>query len=305
MGLVSTDGEIIDHLSYPTKELQNIEVFLERLQEMINLLLHRQTSYIELLGIGVGAPGHSLNTGEIVGAVNLPFRNSIPIVSFLKERFQIPSFLIKDAKAAALGEKRWGAGRQTDHFVLLMLGTGLGYAAIIDGQVLNGYQGLSSELGHTILIPNGRICNCGKKGCSETYISATGLKRTAFELMSSEVMPSKLRSYSFKDLHPREIARIANEGDLLAQLTFQRTGKYLGILMANLTEQLTPAVFLLAGGLSKAGNLLIQPARETLEHQIQPIYRNKIKIQLSALGSSEVGMLGAAALVLENIIYQP
>jgi glucokinase len=305
MGLVSPDGKIVDRFNFATQPLSTVDLFLKKLAESIHVLIDRQPQVFDLLGIGIGAPGHSLDTGIMQGAVNLPFRDSIPVGPFLQDRFSVPTFLIKDSKAAALGEKHWGAGQQIENFVLLMLGTGLGYAAYINGQIVNGMLGLAGELGHLILVLDGRHCNCGKKGCAETYISATVLKRTAFELLATEVVPSPLREKSFQEVDTRIIGELALAGDPIAQKAYQRTGIYLGTLMANLTEQLTPARFLLAGGLAQANELLLEPARKTLEENIQPIYRDRIDIAFSALGPSEVGILGAAALVLEHNIYQP
>lgn len=305
IGIVSPDGKIADQLSFPTQPLRTVDQFLEKLADSIDQLRKQLGESPALLGIGIGAPGHSLDTGIMQGAVNLPFRDSIPVGPFLQDRFSVPTFLIKDSKAAALGEKHWGAGQQTDNFILLMLGTGLGYAAYINGQIVNGMMGLAGELGHIILMLDGRQCNCGKRGCAETYISATGLKRTTFELLATEVAESPLRQQSFQEMDTRQIGDLALAGDPIARMAYEKTGAYLGVLMANLTEQLTPARFLLAGGLAKANDLLLEPARETMESLIQPIYRNRIDIQFSALGSSEVGILGAAALVLEQNIYQP
>jgi glucokinase len=305
IGLVRTDGQIIDRLVFPTQSLESVEHFFVVLSEQIARLQARQEPYQrDLLGVGIGAPGHSLDSGVIIDAVNLPFKESIAIGSFLEQHLQVPSFLIKDSKAAALGEKYWGSGRSATNFVLLMLGTGLGYAACCDGKIVNGNHGLAGELGHIIFEMDGRSCNCGKKGCLETYLSATGLKRTAFELLGTSNKESPLRDYSFQNLNSKIIAQLARAGDPVAKAAFEITGKYLGIQMANLTEQLTPSLFIIAGGLAEAGSLLLEPARQSLLKNIQPVYRDYINITTSTLGASEVGILGAAALALDNIILQ-
>ncbi len=305
LGLVRTNGQIIDRQAFPTQSIESVNHFLDVLSLQINQLLGRHAAHQQdLLGIGIGAPGHSLDSGVIIDAVNLPFKEGIPVGPYLERTFQTPSFLIKDSKAAALGERYWGSGKSIDNFVLLMLGTGLGYAAYSDGKIINGTNGLAGELGHIIFQMDGRPCNCGKKGCLETYLSATGLKRTAYELLGRDNRPSLLRAYSYQELSPKLIAQLAEKGDGIAKAAFDLTGRYLGIQMANLTEQITPSLFIIAGGLAKAGNLLLEPAMQTLRDNVQPIYRDRISITRSTLGASEVGILGAAALALNNIILQ-
>ena len=305
LGLVSTDGQIIDRQSFPTQSLESVEHFLAVLSEQINQLRTRQASHQqEILGIGIGAPGHSLDSGVILDAVNLPFRASVPVGPYLEQTLQTPSFLIKDSKAAALGERYWGSGRSVSNFVLLMLGTGLGYAACCDGKIINGHHGLAGEYGHIVIELDGRPCNCGKKGCLETYLSATGLKRTAFELLGQDNRPSALRNYTYAQIDTRIIAQLAEQGDHIAKAAFDLTGRYLGIQMANLTEQMAPSLFIIAGGLAEAGDLLLGPAKATLHEHIQAIYRDRVAITTSTLGASEVGILGAAALALDNIILQ-
>lgn len=305
LGLVRTDGHIVDRQAFPTQSLESVDHFFTVLSEQIEQLRSRQAPHQqELLGIGIGAPGHSLDSGVIIDAVNLPFRESVPVGPYLEEKLRTPSFLIKDSKAAALGERYWGSGRSVPNFVLLMLGTGLGYAACNEGKIINGSYGLAGELGHIIFQIDGRPCNCGKKGCLETYLSATGLKRTAYELLGKDNRPSALRDYSYQQLSPKLIAQLAEQGDSIAKTAFDLTGKYLGIQMANLTEQMTPSLFIIAGGLAEAGNLLLAPAKSSLKNNLQPIYRDKVSITTSTLGASEVGILGAAALALDNIILQ-
>jgi len=284
--------------------LDSVNTFFKSLTTHIQTIIQKQGSAIELLGVGVGAPGHSLDSGTIIDAVNLPFSDPIPVGPYLEDLLGVPSFVIKDSKAAVLGEKRWGAGQSIGNFVLMMLGTGLGYAACVNGNVINGMQGLAGELGHIKLVIGGRQCNCGKEGCLETYVSATGLKRTAFELLATQTHDSELRNYSFNEVDVETIAAMARRKDPIAMEAFRLTGKYLGIQMANIAEQMAPELFLLAGGLAKSGDLIMQPARESLRMNIQPVYRDRIKVQFSTLGSSEVGLLGAAALALENIILQ-
>ena len=302
LGLVSQTGSILSHTVFATQTISSVDHFLQMIMESIqNLLKDQSTGIDNILGIGIGAPGHSTSDGIIIGAVNLPFRDNIPIVEYLKNNLGVPTFLLKDAKVAALGEKFWGVAKDMNDFVLLMLGTGLGYAAYSGGKIINGHQGLSSEFGHTIFQINGRKCNCGKRGCLETYLSATGLKRTAFEILINDNKKSHLHHYSYEQLNTKTIADLAHSGDLIAQESFITTGKYLGIQMANLTEQLTPEGFIIAGGLAQAGDLLLDPAKAIFKQYLQPIYRNKVRVLTSTLAADEVGVLGGAALVLNHV----
>lgn len=302
-GLTNSKGEILCQNHADTQTLKSVDAFLTQIeQQVIDLFQIAEVPSNTVKGIGVGAPGHILDSGVMVDAVNLPFRDPIPVAAYLSECFNTPAYLIKDSKAAALGEKYWGAGQKTDNFVLIMLGTGLGYAAYADGKIQNGHEGLAGELGHIVVQYQGRSCNCGKKGCLETYLSATGLKRTAFELMAQDNRPSPLRDYTFNQLETETIAQLAADGDQIAIHAFEITARYLGVQMANLTEQLSPSLFLLAGGLAKAGPLLTGPAWKVYEEHIEPIHRGRSRLEFSTLGSSEVGILGAAALVLEKQI---
>lgn len=305
IGLLDLSGKIKSKLVFPTQPLKSISHFFQVLSQHIQQLLERtDTDLASLIGIGIGAPGHSSTDGEIIGAVNLPFPKKIPIVAFLRDLTGLPVFLLKDAKVAALGEKYWGAARGMDNFVILMLGTGLGYAAFSEGRIINGQQKLAGELGHSIIQFNGRSCNCGKKGCLETYLSATGLKRTTFELLGQNLLDSPLRNYPFAELNTKIIAQFAQQKDAIAQQAFRQTAQYLGMLMANLGEQLGPEGFIISGGLAEAGPILMDPAEKIMNEYLQPIYRGKIQILRASLPAAEVGILGAGALVMNSIQLQ-
>lgn len=305
LGLVSRSGHLQHKLVFPTQSLSSVSHFFQVLSKHIQQLL--EESSVEpatLTGIGIGAPGHSTADGTIVGAVNLPFSDNIPIVAFLHDLTGLPVFLLKDAKVSALGEKYWGAAKEMDNFVILMLGTGLGYAAYSEGRIINGHGGLAGELGHSIIQLNGRSCNCGKRGCLETYLSATGLKRTAFELLGQNQQDSPLRRFSFEQVDTEMIAALARQNDSIAQQAFQQTAHYLGMLMANLTEQLGPEGFIISGGLAEAGAILLEPAEKIMNDYLQPVYRGRVKILPASLPAAEVGILGAGALVVNNFQLQ-
>lgn len=248
-------------------------------------------------GIGVGAPGCDPVSGYISYAVNLPFSGPFPIRDFLSEKLCAHTVLVKDSTAAALGEKMWGGAQRMENFILVALGTGLGSAFFINGKVVNGSHGLASELGHTIAVPGGRKCKCGRSGCLETYVSATGLRRTCQELMGQTMIPSALREIPQTTLTAKTIAQAASEEDPLAQLAMDNLASYLGQALASLVLQLDPEGIFLSGGLANAGASLAGRVAHHMNEQLLPAFRGKVAVEVSKLGADTAGTLGAAAQV--------
>lgn len=256
-----------------------------------------QSAPYPLEGIGVGAPGCDPVTGYISYAVNLPFSAPFPIRDFLSERLCAHTVLVKDSTAAALGEKMWGGARQMENFVLVSLGTGLGSAFYINDKIVAGGHGLASEMGHTIAVPNGRKCFCGRNGCLETYASATGLRRTCQELMGQEILPSALRELPQSALTARVIVQAAGAGDPLAQMALENLARCLGHALASVVLQLDPEGIFLSGGLSNAGPMLAERVAYHMDEQLLPAFRSKVPVEVSWLGADNAGTLGAAAQV--------
>lgn len=255
-------------------------------------------------GVGIGAPGGIPHSGVIYGAANLPFPEQVEVVRRFEQEFGWPSFLTKDSYAAAVGEGVSGAARGKDNYVVITLGTGLGCGIVVGGQVLQGQAGQAGEIGHTISVHNGRQCNCGRLGCLETYVSATGIRRTAFELLAKRNEDSVLRGVSFNRLTARKLYDAAQKQDVLALEAFRQTGRMLGDKMADLVSILEPEVIILAGGLAQAGSLLTVPAKERMEEQLLKSLRGKTKIMLSKLKVNEAALIGAAAVAWQNLKTQ-
>ena len=186
-------------------------------------------------------------------------------------------------------------------FIVITLGTGLGSGIVVNNHVVYGLDGNAGELGHVIVERNGRQCGCGRRGCLETYVSATGIKRTAFDLLADENNPSELRNYSFNELTSELIYKAAAKGDIIAIKAFEETGKKLGMALADFAAFSTPEAFFLFGGLAKSGNLILEPTKRYMEENILFVYKNKIKIKISELNNKNAAVLGAAALAWAEI----
>lgn len=208
----------------------------------------------------------------------------------------VPVKVTNDANAAALGERLFGGAKEMSDFMVITLGTGLGSGIVVNGDLLYGHDGFAGEVGHVIVRPGGRECGCGRKGCLETYVSATGLKRTVYKLLAKHLSASSLREVPFNNLTAKMIADAANQGDLIAMEAFSYTGKILGEALANVVSVTSPKAIFFFGGLAKAGELLFEPVREAMEENLLFLYKNKIRLMQSELGD-DAAVLGAAALI--------
>lgn len=262
---------------------------------------------MQIMGIGIGAPNANYYRGTIEYAPNLPF---IGIINFTKRLEKaLPEFsiikLTNDANAAALGEMIYGGGKGMKNFVMFTLGTGVGSGIIVDGDLVYGHDGFAGECGHTTLVPDGRKCGCGGKGHLEAYCSATGIKRTAFELLARDnSTDSPLANVSFNDMDAKTVFDAAEKGDALAKEVFEITGKLLGRGLADTVAYLSPEAIFLFGGAAAAGEYIFKPAKESLEHYLLPIFKNKVKILPSELKAGSAAIVGASALVWKEIEKQ-
>jgi glucokinase len=298
-GFVCEDGTLTHEGSIPSDTHPEIGKFLDELYDKTRKIIEKEN--FEIVGIGVGAPNGNYYTGKIEFAPNLLWKGVIDLARLLKKYFSVPVVLTNDANAAALGELIYGGGRGMKNFIMITLGTGLGSGFIVDGKVVYGHDGFAGELGHTVAVPEGRQCACGKQGCLETYVSASGIKRTMYKMIASEIEPSELRNVSFNDLNAKMISDAALKGDSLALKAFDYTGKMLGLKLADAVAHTSPEAIFLFGGLSCAGNLIFAPTKKYMEHYLLPIYRNKIKLMPSALQDKNIAVLGAGALIWNEI----
>jgi len=212
----------------------------------------------------------------------------------------LPVKLTNDANAAAIGEMIYGNAKGLKDFLMVTLGTGLGSGFVANGKLILGHDGLAGELGHTIFDPNGRQCNCGRKGCLETYASATGIVRTAKELLEQSDEPSILRNVAADNITSEMIYKASLEQDPVAKKAFDYTAYVLGVMLANAVAITSPKVIFLFGGLANAGDRLFKPVKRYLEQYLLEIYKNKIELKPSGLSENDAAILGAAALVWEQ-----
>ena len=300
VALIAYSGKIVATDSIPTQRFENESAYFRGLFRAIGNLLKRISVDYKLTGIGIGAPSCNEAEGIIERPANLPFSDRVEIVQIISQQYGLPTFLTKDSSAATLGEHLYGAAVGIDNFVLLTLGTGLGCGMMINGEIVKGANGLAGEFGHTTVDLNGRACTCGKRGCLETYVSATGLKRTVFELMATTTLPSVFRRISYDHLTSVQIFEAAQKEDPIALYAFKETGKVLGWKLADIISYVEPEMIILTGGLSKAGNLLIEPAMKSMEDNLLGMFKGLVQIRTSALGVNNAALLGAAWLVWQN-----
>lgn len=300
LGLVNRGGQVLSSQIFKTGAKRPFAEFKKKLAKEIQQLISTLDTAHTILAIGIGAPNASYKTGEMINPPNFKWGKLVPIKKTIQELLDRPLYMTNDANAAALGELYFGAARNLKNFVVLTLGTGLGSGIINEGKLIYGQNGMAGELGHVNVFFEGRQCNCGLKGCLETYASVTGIKRTVFELLANSNVESVLRSYSFDTLTGKEISEAARQSDTIALQAFEQTAKILGSKMADTVAHLEPEAFILTGGLSQAGDLFLKPLKNYMEAALFTAYKGKVKILLSESSSAEA-VLGPAALAWEGL----
>lgn len=297
-GIVDRVGNVLFSSEMSTKKHTEIETFIDELHESLSQLIEKAGGIGRIKGIGVGAPNGNYYTGTIEYAPNLPWKGIIPLSKIIQDKFKLPVVLTNDANAAALGEMMYGAAQGMKDFIMITLGTGVGSGIVANGKLIYGHDGFAGELGHTIIIPDGRLHpGTGKKGSLESYASATGVTLTALETLEKSKTPSLLRKIAKKDMDSKAVYTAAMEGDELAKEIFEYTGKILGMALANFVMFSSPEAIVLFGGLTKAGDLILKPTREHMEANLIQVFQNKVKILVSHLKESDAAILGASALV--------
>ena len=274
------------------------EVFVGALIEKIRITQKTLDQPLEVIGIGIGAPMGNINNGTIEHPADLPWKGVTPLAELVRKHLDLPVLVTNDANAAAVGEMVYGAAQGMKNFVVITLGTGLGSGIVIDGKLVYGEDGFAGEIGHTHVRPGrtNRECGCGRMGCLETYVSATGLKRTLFKIMADSITPSELRDLSFNEMTSLKIAEAAERGDTLAIKAFEHTGEMLGFKLADLVAHTNPEAIFLFGGLTLAKGLIMEPTIRSFEENLLSIYRGRVKLLPSGLNSRNSAVLGASAL---------
>jgi glucokinase len=299
-GFVDRAGCCIANSSMPTNAHQPAELYFERLQENIKLLETKLPGRYEFKGIGIGAPNANYLKGTIEHPPNLSWKY-VDVIAELEKFFDLPIRVTNDANTAALGEMLFGVAQGMKNFIVITLGTGLGSGIVANGELIFGSDGFAGEIGHTIVDPKGRECGCGRRGCLEAYASATGIRRTVQELICTRMMPSELRNTSYEQLTSKMIFEAALRGDHMAMDAFEITGQILGMKLADSVAFLSPEAIILFGGLAAAGDLIIKPTKRALEQNLFSIFKNKVALLPSAIAESKAAILGASALIWNDL----
>ena len=300
-GIVDRDGNVLFSSEISTKKHATVESFIDELHDALYVLIQKAGGPGRIKGIGVGAPNGNYYTGTIEYAPNLPWKGIIPLAKLLEDKFKLPTTLTNDANAAAIGEMTYGAAKGMKDFIMITLGTGVGSGIVANGQLIYGHDGFAGELGHTIIIPDGRLhLGTGKLGSLESYASATGVRYTALEFLEKNPdEESVLRAVPAAEMDSKKVYEAAIKGDKLAKEIYEFTGRILGIALANAVMFSSPEAIVLFGGLTKAGDLILKPTREHMEANLIQIFQNKVKILISHLKESDAAILGASALAWE------
>ena len=296
-GIVDRVGNVLFSSEISTRKHSDVNSFIDELYTELSKLIDNVGGIGRIKGIGVGAPNGNFYTGTIEYAPNLPWKGIIPLARMMEDKFKIPVVLTNDANAAAIGEMMYGAAQGMKDFIMITLGTGVGSGIVANGKLVYGHDGFAGELGHTTIIPNGRLHEgTGKRGSLESYASATGVRLTTLEILEKSTQPSSLRSVPPDQIDSKKVYEAAIAGDALAKEIFESTGTILGAALANFVMFSSPEAIILFGGLTKAGDLILKPTRESMEANLIQIFQNKVKILVSHLKESDAAILGASAL---------
>lgn len=301
VGLVNRNGTIVQVDALKTNSYKGAQAFVEALAIKLKQMIVISGDY-EIVGMGVGAPNGNFYTGSIEFAPNLDWVGVVPLAEMIGKQVKLPVVLTNDANAAAIGEMMFGAAKGMKNFIVITLGTGVGSGIVANGELLYGHDGFAGEIGHTVVDPEGRPCGCGKKGCLETHCSSRGIVTTVMEMLAKSNEPSILRKIETSQMNSLMIYEAACQKDKIALEAFEFTAKILGMKLADAVAHTSPEAIILFGGLSLAGDLLLNPTEKYMNHFLLPIWKNKIKLIPSPLNESNAAVLGAAALAFKQFV---
>ena len=297
LGVVDARGHVLGRTSIKTQAYRDINDYVNALYEEAEKIIEPLGGMEMVRGIGAGVPNGNFYTGYIQEAMNLPWQ-TVPFAQLVSERFGLPCRITNDANAAAMGEMTYGAAKGMKNFIMITLGTGVGSGIVIDGNVVYGHDGFAGELGHTTAVrgENARPCNCGKMGCLEAYASATGVARTAKEILTSTTKETLLRKLDVDNITSKDVYDAAEQGDEVAKEIFDFTGTILGQQLADFIAFSAPEAIVLFGGLTKSGDWIKRPIEEAMNKNVLPLWKNKVKVLFSDLKEADAAVLGASAL---------
>lgn len=298
-GIVDESGNIKALASIKTQAYDNAEDYVKASVKVLNFMINEVGGIDTIQGMGIGAPNANYYKGTIEYAANIAWAHElvVPLANMFEQALGIPVAITNDANAAAVGEMTYGVARDMKNFIMLTLGTGVGSGIVINGQLVYGCDGFAGELGHVIMRrENGRSCGCGRYGCLEAYCSATGVARTAREMLAHSDTPSLLREKDPETITSLDVSLAANKGDEIALNVYAFTGEMLGEACADFAAFSSPEAFVFFGGLTKAGDLIMNPIRESYERHVFHAFKGKAKFLVSSLDGSNAAVLGASAI---------
>ncbi len=302
-GIVDSRGEIKATTAIKTGGYEKAEDYVKAAVEALQPIIDTVGGIEKIKAMGIGAPNANYYTGNIEFAPNLPWAHNgiVPLAKMFSDELGVPVGITNDANAAALGEMTYGVARGMKNFIDITLGTGVGSGIVVNGQMVYGCDGFAGELGHVCMVrgEEGRPCGCGRKGCLEAYCSATGVARTAREFLEKSDEPSVLRDLKPEDITSYDVSVAASKGDALAMRVYEFTGNMLGEACADFAAFSSPEAFVFFGGLTKAGDLLMKPVKESYDKHILKIFKGKAKFLVSTLDGSSAAVLGASAVAWE------
>ncbi len=297
-GIVDSRGDIKVTTAIKTQGYDNVEDYVNASVEALHVIIEQVGGIDKIKAMGIGAPNGNYYKGTIEFAPNLAWGHNgiVPLAEMFSKKLGIPVALTNDANAAAIGEMAYGVARGMKNFIVITLGTGVGSGIVVNGQLVYGSDGFAGELGHFIVKENGRSCGCGRCGCLEAYCSATGVARSAREMLEKTDEPSLLRELDPEKITSLDVSIAAEKGDKLALDIYDFTGRLLGEACANFATFSSPEAFIFFGGLTKAGDLIMDPIKKAYDENILKIYKDKAKFLISSLEGSSAAVLGASAI---------
>jgi glucokinase len=296
--IVDIRGNILAKDQFPTVDYPDVNDYVAVLSEKLVTFMLENDAIDKVRSVGISAPSGNFKTGCMENSPNMPWKGVIPLAAMLRDRLGLAVAVANDGHVIGLGEQQYGSAHGLSDFAIVTIGHGLGCSVFSNKMPHLGSNGFAGEFGHTCAVDGGRQCECGLKGCLETYVAAKGIILTAKELLEKNPYEQSLLR-DCERLTPKIIADYCNLGDNIAIETFRRTGYMLGISLANLAAVIDPEAIILSGGIAKAGKWLLDPLEESFADHLFHNIRDKVKIIVSNINSRDRDVLGASALAWE------
>lgn len=291
------DGKVVIQREIPTQVRMGVEHVIDRIKKVVHEMTQEVEKDFTIKAMGIGMPGQiDVKQGIFIEGPNMPGWHCVPLVEKLEGQTEFRVIMDNDANVAALGEAVFGAGQGATELLMVTLGTGVGGGLILHGKVYRGATDVGGEFGHTIIQYDGPVCACGRKGCIEAFIGTRGILNRLQEKLASG-KDSPLQKMEFNRITPRDISRAAGEGDQIALEVLRDTGYYLGVAMASVVNLLNLEKIVVGGGVARAGDLILKPARESLDQHVLEVSGKAVQVVGAKLGGN-AGFIGAARLAM-------